>query len=130
MEKSRAYHSFSLGIKGSNKIGNLILLESNPRIERMRRIVLKNASSGVINQDQPSFTAHVSQAQSSNDIGSNGLNLMRFAPVDVRAASDAGSVEDVSGLHGGDVGLKRRAVLKAAGAINEIDSLLLTEIAK
>lgn len=96
----------------------------------MRGIVLENAASGVIDQDQASVTAHIGQAQGSDDIGSNGLDLMRFAPVDVGAAGDAGSVEDVSGLDGGDVGLEGDAVLEAAGAISEIDSLLFTELAK
>ena len=55
---------------------------------------------------------------------------MRFAPVDIRAAGDAGGVEDMGGLDGGDVGLEGGAVLEAAGTIHEIDPLLLTELAK
>lgn len=128
--KSVAHHGFRLGIEGSNEIRDFILLEPNPRVKRMSRIVLENAASGVINQDQPSLTAHIGQAQGSDHIGSNGLDLMRFTPVDVRAAGDSSGVEDMGGLDGGDISLEGGAVLETARAISEIDTLLLAELAK
>lgn len=93
-------------------------------------IILENAASGIINQDQASLTAHIGQGQGSDHIGSNGLDLMRFAPIDVGAASDSSSVEDMGWLDSGDISLEGGAVLEAARAVSEIDTLLLAEVAK
>lgn len=125
-----AHHGFGFGIEGSNKIGGFFLLEADPGIERVRGIVLENAAGGVINENQPSLAAHIGQAQGSDHIGSNGLDLMRLAPVDVGAAGYTGGVEDVGRLHGGDVGLEGGAVLEATGPIRKIDSLLFAELAE
>ena len=45
----RTHHGFGLGIERSNKVGSILLLESNTRPEWMTRIILKNAPGSIIN---------------------------------------------------------------------------------
>ncbi|KAA8535675.1 hypothetical protein F0562_030678 [Nyssa sinensis] len=70
------------------------------------RIILKNTSGGAFDQDQPFVPTEVSKGQGGEHIGQDGLDLMGFVPDDIGAASDVGSVEDVCGLHNGEVDIK------------------------
>lgn len=96
----------------------------------MRRIVLEDAAGGVVDEDQPLLPAHVSQRQRADDVGADRLHLVRLAPVDVGAAGDAGGVEDVGGLDGGDVGLEGCPVLEPARAVDVDDVLGVAELAE
>ncbi|KAH1159265.1 hypothetical protein GYH30_031132 [Glycine max] len=51
-----------------------------------------------------------------NDVSLDGLDFMGLAPVDVRAAHDVGSIEDVGGLEQGYVGFEGGPILKTAQA--------------
>ena len=72
----------------------------------MIRIILKDTSSGIIDQDNTLISAHVSQSECSSNVGSNGLDLVGLAPVDVGAARDAGGVEHVGWLGSREVGFE------------------------
>lgn len=124
----KSHHCFGFGVKGSDKIGRILLLESDTRPERMRGVVLENATGCVVNQHQALLPAHVSKRQRSDDIRTDRLHLVRLAPVDVRAAGHSGGVEDVCGLYGGDVGLEGCPVLQATRAVNVVEFLSFAEL--
>jgi len=123
------YHGLSLGIERTDKVRSILLLEPNTRPERMARIILKDTACSIINQDQTFLPAKVSQRQCADHIGSYGLDFMGFAPVDVRPASNAGSVENMSGINGNQVGFEGGSVFKATGTIGEVDALGLAKLA-
>lgn len=99
----KTHHGLSLGIKRADEIRRILLLEPDPGPERMLRVVLENAPGGIINQNQTPLPAHIGQGEGSDDVGPYGLDLVRLAPVDVGAAGDAGGVDDVGGVVGGQV---------------------------
>jgi len=86
-------------------------------------VVLEDAVGGVVDENEAVVAADVGEGEGSDDVGSDGLDFVGFAPIDVGAARDAGGVEDVSGLELGYVGLEGGAVLEAAGAVLEGDAL-------
>lgn len=128
--KLSSHHGLGLGIEGSDEIRRILLLKSDSGLDRMIRIVLEDASSGIIDQNQASLPADVSESESPDDVGADGLDLVGLAPVDVGAAGDTGGVEDVSGIDSGDVGLEGGAVLETAGAVDEAEALGLAELAE
>lgn len=69
----------------------------------MLGVVLENTARSIIDQNQTLFSADVGQGERSDHIGPNSLDLVRLAPVDIRPASDTGSVEYMSRLDVGDV---------------------------
>jgi len=123
------YHGLSLGIKRSDKVRSILFLKTNTRPERMTRVILKDTTSSIIDQDQTFLPAHISQRQRADHIGSYGLDLMGLAPVDVRPASDAGSVENMSGIDSSNVGFEGGSVFKATGTVGEVDALGLAKLA-
>lgn len=96
----------------------------------MTGIVLEDASSGIVDENQAFLSADVSEREGSDDVGADSLDLVGLTPVDVWAAGDAGGVEDVSRIDGGDVSLEGGAVLEAAGAVDEVETLRLAELAE
>lgn len=123
-------HCFGLGIERSDKIGSVLLLEADTGAERVGGVVLEDASGGVVDEDEAFLPADVGERERADDIGADGLDLVGLAPVDVGAAGDAGGVEDVGGLGGGDVGLEVGPVLEAARAVDVVDVLGLAELAE
>lgn len=96
----------------------------------MSLVVLENAPCGVVNEHKAAFTADVGECQRPHNVGADGLHLVGLAPVDVGAAGDAGGVEDVGGIDGGEVGFEGGAVLEAAGAVLEANALGLAYLAE
>lgn len=96
----------------------------------MARIVLEDASRGVVNEHEPPCAADVCERERAADVGADGLDAMRLAPVDVGAAGDARGIEHVCGGDLVDVGLELGAVLEAAGAVGEGDALRGAELAE
>lgn len=124
------YHGLSLGVERSDKIRSILLLEADAGSEGVTGIVLEDAAGGVINENQTFVSADVSKRKGADDISPYGLDLMRFAPVDVGPTGHPGRVEDVGGLDGGDIGFEGGAVLEAAGAVGEVNGLSLAELAE
>lgn len=125
-----AHHGLSLGIEGSDEVGRVLLLEPDSRAKRVTRIVLEYTSSGVVDKDQASLSAHVSKCQGSDHVGSNGLDLMRFAPIHVWTSRHTGGVKDMGGFDGGEVGLEGSTVLEATGTVLEVYTLGLAKLAE
>lgn len=96
----------------------------------MLGIVLEDAAGGVVDEDEALLPADVGEGEGADDVGADGLDLVGLAPVDVGASGDAGGVEDVGGVDGGDVGLEGGAVLEAAGAVDVVDLLGVAELAE
>jgi len=86
-------------------------------------VVLENATGGVVDENEAVVAADVGESEGSDDVGSDGLDFVGLAPVDVGAARDAGGVEDVGGLEEGYVGFEGGPVLEAARAVMEGDAL-------
>lgn len=85
-------------------------------------IILKDATSGVVDQSDSILAADVGEGERAHHIGPDGLHLVRLAPVDVGAAGDAGGVEYVGRTGVGDVGGELGAVLEPAVAVGEVDA--------
>lgn len=96
----------------------------------MRGVVFEDAAGGVVDEDEAFLPAYIGERERADNIGADGLDLVRLAPVDVGAAGDAGGVEDVSRLDGGDVGLEVDPVLEAARPVDVVDALGLAELAE
>ncbi len=105
-KKKKTHHGLGLGIKRSDKVGRVLLLEPDTRSESMTRIILEDTAGGVVDQHKALVSAYVSQSECPNNVGSNGLDLVGFTPVHVWSARDAGRVEDMARLHGCDVGFE------------------------
>lgn len=93
-------------------------------------IVLEDASSGIVDEDETSLPAHIGQGQGAHHVGPDGLHLVRFAPVHIRPPRHSSRVEHVGRLHLGYVRFQGRPVLEAAGAVSEVDALNLAEFAE
>jgi hypothetical protein len=93
-------------------------------------IILEDTTSGVVNQNQAFLSADVSEREGASDISTNGLNLVRLAPVDVRTAGDTRGIEDVSGINGGQVGFEGGTILETAGAVGVGDGLSFAELSE
>lgn len=60
---------------------------------------------------------NIGESEGSDVVGSNGLNFVGLAPVDIGAAHDTSSVKDGDGLELGYVGFEGGSILKAVWAV-------------
>lgn len=124
------YHGLGFGVERSNEVGGVLLLEPDPRAERVARVVLEDAPRGVVDEHEAPGAADVGERERAADVGADGLDAVGLAPVDVGAAGDARGIEDVGGRDLVDVGLELGAVLEPAGAVGEGDALRGAELAE
>ena len=61
-------------------------------------VVCKDATRGVDGAVNVALQTQVGKIAGSNHVGSDGVGLVGFAPINVGAAGDTGSVQDVSRL--------------------------------
>lgn len=127
---SNNYHGLGLGVKRSNEIGRVLLLEPDTRSERVLIVVLEDATRRIVDEHQPLLSAHVGQRQRADDVCPDRLHLVGLAPVDVRPAGDAGGVEHVRRRRPRQVVLQLGPVLEAAGAVLVLDPLGLADPAQ
>lgn len=105
-----------------------MFLEGDAGSESVGRIVLEDAAGGVVDEDEAFMMADVGEGESADDVGSDGFNFVRFAPVHIGSTRDTRGVEHVAGLHSRYVRLQRRAVLQSAGAVLILDPALFAEL--
>ena len=90
--------SLGFAVKGSVKVGNVLLGKADSGSLGVLFVVHKDATGGVDGAVNVSLETQIGQIQGSDDVGSDGFGLVRFAPIDVGTAGDAGGVQDVRGL--------------------------------
>ncbi len=81
------------------EIGSVFFLEPDAGPKGMSIIILEDAASGVVDQEEVVLLAHICESESTNHIGSNGLHFVRLAPVHIRASCHSCSIEHMGGLH-------------------------------
>lgn len=120
-------HGLGLRVEGTGEIGSVVLFEPDSGSERMTGIVLEDATGGVVEEDEAVVAADVGESEGSDDVGSDGLNLVGFAPVHVGPACDSSGVEYVGGLDLSYVLFEGGPVLETARGVLEGDALGLAE---
>mmetsp|Transcript_16940 Transcript_16940/g.23972 ORF Transcript_16940/g.23972 Transcript_16940/m.23972 type:complete len:115 (-) Transcript_16940:215-559(-) len=81
--------SFGFRVEGLGKVGFGLLEESHAGAEGMGVVVLEYASGGVDRAVNVVGVADVGDVEGADDVGSDGLRFVVFAPVDVWAARDS-----------------------------------------
>jgi len=122
-----SYHGLGLRVEGTGEIGSVVFFEADSGSERMSGIVLEDATGGVVEEEEAVLAADVGESEGSDDVGSDCLDLVGLAPVDVGAARDTGGVEYVGGLDLSYVLFEGGPVLETARGILEGDGLGLAE---
>jgi hypothetical protein len=115
-----------LRVETAVEVGLVCLEEARP-VPWVGIVVLVDAAGSKDGAVDALLKAGVCQVKRSNDIGPHGSLLVVFAPVNVRPACAAGSVQDVGGLDAVQLGQDSLTVLHANGCAGDFLSLLLQE---
>lgn len=91
--------ALSLAVERLRKVGEGLLSETNARSERMRIVIFKDTTSRINGAVNILHQAQIGDIQRSNDIGSNSVWLVVFAPVNVGTTSNPGRHDNVAGLY-------------------------------
>mmetsp|Transcript_22185 Transcript_22185/g.59842 ORF Transcript_22185/g.59842 Transcript_22185/m.59842 type:complete len:345 (-) Transcript_22185:26-1060(-) len=119
-----------VGVEGAVEVGLVLLLEADARAELMLVIVLKDAPRGEHGAVDTALVGEVRQIERADDVHSDGLRLVRLAPVHVWPASHTRSVEHVCWLHLIKLLGEGLAILEASGGKLELDALFRAHLAQ
>lgn len=90
--------SFGLTVKGTRKVGSVLLCEADPRAHRMLLVVLEDTAGRIHGAMNVLHKAKISHVQSTNHVAAYGLGLVILAPINVGPTSDTSRHEYVRGL--------------------------------
>ncbi len=98
LKHTHTHHGLSSGVIRAEEIGGVFFLESNATAKRVIFIILKDAAGGVVDQEKVVLLAHICESESAYHIGSNGVDFVTLAPVNIRTSCHPCSIEHMRGL--------------------------------
>lgn len=119
--------SLRLGVEALVEVGFVFFGEANARPEGVSVVIFEDAPSGVDGAVDVAFIAQVGNVECANDVGTDSLGFVIFAPINVGTAGNAGGVEDVGGLDRVELGGHVGAVLDACRGKDDLDILFTEE---
>lgn len=90
--------SLGLAVKGSIKVGRILLGKANTRSQRMLVVVDKDTTSGIDSAMDVANATKIGQVQCTNDIGADGFRLVRFTPINIGTTGNTSGIQDVGRL--------------------------------